>query len=43
MSLDTTTLLAAVLGLGAAVGVLLIVAAGRRPAARQATGVRCCA
>ncbi|GAB3000998.1 MULTISPECIES: type II secretion system F family protein [Amycolatopsis] len=33
MSLDTTTLLAAVLGLGAAVGVLLIVAAGRRPAA----------
>ncbi len=33
MSLDTTTIFAAVLGLGAAVGVLLIVAAGRRPAA----------
>ncbi|WP_093572703.1 type II secretion system F family protein [Amycolatopsis rubida] len=33
MSLDTTTLLAAVLGLGTAVGVLLIVAAWRPPAA----------
>ncbi|UUV28566.1 type II secretion system F family protein [Amycolatopsis roodepoortensis] len=33
MTIDTTTMLASALGLGAAVGVLLIVAAWRRPAA----------
>ncbi|HEY3709390.1 MAG TPA: type II secretion system F family protein [Amycolatopsis sp.] len=38
MSIDTTTIVAAVLGLGAAVGVLLIAAAGRRtPAASPPT------
>ncbi|TKG60349.1 MULTISPECIES: type II secretion system F family protein [Pseudonocardiaceae] len=40
MSIDTSTILAAVLGVGAALGVLLIVAAWRRPAAASSPSRR---